>query len=169
MATELNTQQPTQNQTVPQTPKGQVLSPLDEFDQWFDEVRRHWLSPMFIGRHWPELGASPVFGGRMPKVDVIDRDTEYCVRAELPGVSKDHLEVSLEESTLSLKATVQKDEQEEKGQYHRRETSRGEFQRIIQLPGAVDSENTKASFKDGVLELTIPKVQSAKRQSIKVE
>lgn len=168
MATETTQPAETTGKEVSQAPKGQFLSPLDEFDQWFDEVRRNWMHPLFFGRNWPEM-APTVFGGRMPKVDVIDRDTEYCVRAELPGVAKDNLEVSLEESTLSLKATVQKDEQEEKGQYHRRETSRGEFQRIIQLPGAVDSENTKASFKDGILELTIPKAASAKRQSIKVE
>ena len=168
MATELNTPKATEGKAVSPAQRDAFLTPLDELDQWFDDIRRNWMHPMLFARHWPELGSS-VFGGRAPKVDVIDRETEFCVRAELPGVTKDNLDVTLEESTLTLKATVQKDEQEEKGQYHRRETSRGEFRRIIQLPGTVDGDNTTASFKDGVLELTIPKAASAKRQTIKVQ
>jgi HSP20 family protein len=167
MATKASKPTETPGKEVSQAPKSQFLSPFDEFDQLVDDFRRNWMQPFFLGRNWPE--AASVFGGRMPKVDLIDRDTEYCVRAELPGVSKDSLNVTLEESTLTLGATFQKDEQEEKGQYHRRETSRGEFKRVIQLPGAVDSDKVTANFKDGILELRIPKAPGAKRQFIKVE
>ncbi|MGZ8215980.1 Hsp20/alpha crystallin family protein [Methylomagnum sp.] len=155
-------------QSQPQS--GQFLSSLDDFDQWLDEMRRQWLTPMpaLFGRHWPEAVAA--FGaGRLPRVDVIDRDTEFCVRAELPGVSKENLDVSLHENTVTLRATTQKEETEEKGQYHRREMSRGEFQRTVRLSGAVEGDNAKAVFKDGILELTIPKAPGVKRQPIKVE
>lgn len=149
------------------TQRGQFLSPLDELDQWFDEFRRNWMQPFSFGRNWPEAGFA--FGGRLPRVDVIDRENEFCVRAELPGVSKENLDVSLHDNALTIRATIQKEEKEEKDQYYRRETSRGEFQRTVRLPAPVESENAKATFKDGILELTIPKAPGFKRQSIKIE
>lgn len=140
---------------------------FDEFEQWFDELRRDWLQPRLFGRHWPELPVA--FSGRMPRVDVIDRDEEFLVRAELPGVSRENLDLSLQENIVILRATAQAEEKEEKGQYFRRETSRGEFQRVIRLPGPVDSDKARAAFKDGVLELTLPKAAGAKRTAIPVE
>jgi HSP20 family protein len=125
------------------------------------------MQPFFWGRTWPDAGS--LFGGRLPRVDVIDRENEFCVRAELPGVTKENLDVSLNENTVTLRATTQKEEQEEKGQYYRRETSRGEFQRTVRLPGTVEGDKAKATFKDGVLELIVPKAPGFKRQSIKVE
>jgi HSP20 family protein len=152
---------------VTQPQRGQLLSQIDEFDQWLDDFRRNWMQPFFWGRTWPDAGS--LFGGRLPRVDVIDRENEFCVRAELPGVDKENLDVSLNENTVTLRATTQKEEQEEKGQYYRRETSRGEFQRTVRLPGTVEGDKAKATFKDGVLELIVPKAPGFKRQSIKVE
>lgn len=157
----------TSGKDLSKTQREQFLSPLDDIDQWFDEMRRNWMHPFFMGRGFPEV-VSP-FGGRAPRMDVIDRDNEICVRAEIPGVSKDDLEVSLHENEVTIRATTQKEHTEEKGQYYRREMSRGEFQRTVRLPGTVDGEQAKASFKDGVLELIIPKLAGSKRQSIKVE
>ncbi|MBS1212936.1 MAG: heat shock protein Hsp20 family [Proteobacteria bacterium] len=152
-----------------QTPasKPQVLGPMDEFDQWFDEFfPRGWMQP-FFRRGWPDVESA--FGGKLPKVDIIDRDTEIVVRAELPGVSKDDLDVSLSDNTLTLRAHTQHEKHEEKGHYHRREMCRGEFQRSLRLPANVEGDKTKATFKDGILELTVPKTAASKRQTIKVE
>jgi HSP20 family protein len=102
-------------------------------------------------------------------VDVIDRDTEVVVRAELPGITKDDLDVSLSDNTLTIRASTQHEKKEEKGHYYRREMSRGEFQRSLRLPANVEGDKTKASFKDGILELVVPKAASSKRQTIKVE
>jgi HSP20 family protein len=167
MAEQENKPAETTGKEVSESRTGQFLSPFDDFDQWFDEIRRNWMHPLFFGRNWPEAGS--VFGGRVPRVDVIDRDDEVCVRAELPGVTKDNLDVSLQESVLTIRATTQKEEREEKGLFHRREMSRGEFQRTLRLPGPVQSDQVKATFKDGVLELILPKAPGFKRQSIKVE
>lgn len=167
MANEASKPAESTGKEVSQTREGQFLSPFDEFDQWFDDARRHWLQPLLFGRRWPEMGS--VFGGRMPRVDVIDREGEFCVRAELPGVSKDDLEVSLQENTVTLRAAMQTEQKEEEGQYYRREMSRGEFQRTLRLPAPVQSENAKATFKDGILELTLPKAPGFKRQTVKVE
>ncbi|MVF24257.1 Hsp20/alpha crystallin family protein [Methylocaldum sp. BRCS4] len=151
---------------ITQPQQGQWLSPFDELDQWLDEIRRNWMQP-FFGRGWPEAGA--MFGSRMPRVDIVDRDQEFVVRAELPGVSKENLDVSLSENVLTIRASARREEQEEKGQYFRRELSQGEFLRTIRLPGPIEGAQTKATFKDGILELVVPKAAGTQRQTIKIE
>jgi len=151
----------------PSPPRQQLMSPFDEFEQWFEDfLPRGWMQP-FFRRGWPEI--EPVFGGRMPKVDVIDRDAEIVVKAELPGITKEDLDVSISDNVLTIRASAQREKTEEKGHYYRREMSRGEFQRSLRLPANVEGDKTKASFKDGILELVVPKTASSKRQTIKVE
>lgn len=153
-----------QTQSAPARP----LSPFDEFDQWFEDfVPRGWMQP-FFRRGWPDMEAA--FGAKMPKVDVIDREGELVIRAELPGVDKDNLDVSLSDNMLTLRAHTQHEKkEEEKGHFHRREISRGEFQRTLRLPANVEGDKTTATFKDGVLELVAPKTTASKRQTIKVD
>ncbi len=151
------------------------LGPFEDIDRWFDEMSRRfneffprrWLSPferMFPST--PELRAP--FEGRMPRVDMIERDAEIVIQAELPGVAKEDLEVSTTNDTVTIRASTRRGEKEEKGEYYRHELSRGEFQRTLQLPAAVKGDQAKATFKDGVLELVLPKVEQAKRKTIKV-
>ena len=143
------------------------LQPLGDMDEWFDALQKRWLSHRFFERGLTDLPQA--LGGRLPKVDVIDRDKEICVHAELPGVTKDHLSVTLQDNLLSIHATVEKEQKEEKGQYHRREITKSEFQRTLQLPAPVDNENAKASFENGVLELILPKTAGYQPKRIKVE
>jgi HSP20 family protein len=110
-----------------------------------------------------------VFEGRMPSVDVIDRDNEILVRAEIPGVDKKDLDVSVTEDSVCIKGSVQHEEEEEKGEYYRRETSSGSFARTMALPGEVDATKVKTKFKDGVLEMTLPKVKQSKRLKISLD
>jgi HSP20 family protein len=112
---------------------------------------------------WPELREL-----RMPKVDVIDRDEDVLVRAELPGVEKKDLEISTSDTSVTLKATTRHEEKEEKGDYYRCEITRGAFSRTVALPAQVESDKAKASLKDGVLELTLPKVEKSKRRTVTV-
>ena len=159
----------TENKEIQPSDKERALSPFEEMDHWFDDFfHPGWMHPY---RHrWPNWGDfEPSFKGRMPKVDVIDRESEIVIHAELPGVNKDDLDVSMNENAISIRATTKHEEKEEKGEYFRREMSRGEFQRTIPLPVNVDAENAKASFKDGIMELTLPKVKKTKRKTIKVE
>ena len=127
-----------------------------------------WMRPTH--GEWPAwAGLEAPFEGRMPKVDVMDRDDEVVVRAELPGVEKDDLDISLTDDSVTIKATTKQESEEEKGDYHRREISQGSFSRMIALPASVQGDQAKARFKDGILELTLPKKTPAKRHSIKVE
>ncbi len=116
---------------------------------------------------WSNLAAP--FEGKIPNVDVIERDEEVLVRAELPGVDKKDLEVSLSDNALTIKGSTKTEEKEERGDYYRREVSSGTFSRTVRLPTEVDGDKVQSSFKDGLLELTLPKVKKARRHRIKVE
>lgn len=146
-----------------------MMSPWDEMERWFNEFGRHgWMRP--FSWDWPgEMKSMQPFEGRVPKVDMIDRDKEVVIRAELPGVNKDDLDVTLSENTVTIKAHTTREEKEEKGDYYRREMSRGDFQRTLTLPGGVDEAKAKANFADGVLELTLPKMEKTSRRKVKVD
>ena len=146
-----------------------ALSPFEEMDRMFEDFfPRGWMRP--FRWEWPSLGemAKP-FEGKIPKVDVIDRDDEVVVKAELPGVEKKDLDVSVTETSVTIKGTTSHEEKEEKGDYYRCEISRGAYARTVALPSYVDADKAKASFKDGVLELTLPKVEKSKRRSIEIK
>ena len=144
------------------------LIPFEDIERMFDDfLSRKWLRPF----SWdlPSWGRLAPFEGRLPKVDVIDREDEVVVHAELPGVRKDDLDVSVSENVLTIKASTRQEEKEEKGEYYRRERSVGTFTRTLTLPSGVDDSKAKATFNEGLLELVFPKLMAAKRQRIKVE
>ena len=142
------------------------------FENVFD---RGWLRPLRWDfpslRPFGELPSlKEAFEGKTPKVNVIDRDDEVVIEAELPGVEKDDIEVSLAENGVTIKATTRREkEEEEEGQYHRREITRGYFSRTVPLPCAVDDSKAKAAFKDGILTLSAPKAEAAKGRKISVD
>ena len=146
-------------------PAPQVVRPLDDMERWFDDFfSRRWLRPWRWESRFPEaLSLS------MPKVDVVDRAGEVIVRAEVPGVEKQDVEVSVSGNRLTIRGETKKETKEEKGDYYRAEITRGAFSRTLALPAEVDDSKTKAVMKDGVLELTLPKVEKAKRRSIKID
>lgn len=143
---------------------------FSEMERFFDDLHlRGWPRPWRWGLpDWPDAAA---FGeGRIPKMDVVDQDATLLVRAELPGVNKEDIEVSLSDNLLTISTqSRQETRKEEKGKYQRREIHQGSFSRSITLPVNVDAAKATAKFRDGVLELSFPKVEAAKRRSIKIE
>ena len=115
---------------------------------------------------WPYLEAQ--FKSRFPRVDLKDRDDDIFVKVELPGVKKEDLDISIRGNVLTIKAST-KHEEEKKGDYQRREISQETFLRTLTLPESVNSSKTKTNFKDGILELILPKEEPAKRKTIKVD
>ena len=105
----------------------------------------------------------------MPKMDVVDRDKEILVKAELPGIDKKDLEISITNNQLVIKAKTCHEEKEEKWDYLKQEISKNEIYRSVLLPADVDDSKVKTSFKNGVLELTIPKQKESHRRRIEVE
>lgn len=145
------------------------LDPWDEFGHRLGMFgRRGWLDP--FNRDWlKELESFSPFGGKAPKVDMLDRKKEIVVRAELPGVNKDDVEVTVSGQHLTIRAQTKHEEKKAEDRYYHYEMSHGEYQRTLYLPEEVDDSKTKATFSDGVLELTLPKVKKSSERVIKVK
>ncbi len=161
------TEQTTNTTPATTSRRSTAITPFEEMERLFENFFPRSLLRPVQWPDWAELAAP--FEGRSPKVDVIERDDEVVVRAELPGVSKEDIDLSLSDDSLTIKATTRKEQESEEGDYHRREIVQGSFARTIALPAAVQGDKAKASFKDGVLELTLPKAAPAQRHTIKVE
>ncbi len=132
------------------------------FEDFFD---KRWLRPW--SRDWP--GFESILEKKGPKVDVVDREHEIFVRAELPGMSKDDIDVSVSDDSLSIKGSSRKEEETEEGDYHRREISTSYVARTVPLPARVRGDDAKATLRDGMLEVTIPKAEDSKRRRVEVE
>lgn len=105
-----------------------------------------------------------------PLMDVLEREGEIVLRAELPGLTEDDVEITVENNTLALRGEKRfEEESEEKGVYRRVERRYGSFYRSFTLPSTVDQEHIDANFHNGVLELHLPKVEQAKPRKISVK
>jgi len=147
------------------------VRPITDVESWFQEMFPRMMRPgSWEWPEWPTLGHIPrPFEGKTPKIDVIDRDTEVLVKAELPGVNKDNLEITTTGNTVTIKGTSRYEHKEEKGDYHRSEISHGVFARTVTLPAEVNSDEADARFRDGLLELTLPKRPEKQGHKIQVK
>ncbi|MEJ7554401.1 MAG: Hsp20/alpha crystallin family protein [Aquificaceae bacterium] len=103
-----------------------------------------------------------------PVVDVYETDQELVVKAELPGVKKENVEVSIRDNALYIRGEKKEEREEKTEAYHRVERVYGRFERVLPLPTDVKVESAKAEFKDGVLEIRIPKAEGAKERKIEI-
>jgi HSP20 family protein len=157
---------------VAKTAPARALTPFEEMDRMLDRffegaLPRGWLRPLRWER--PLLGELTAAEARMPHVDLVERDEEVVLRAEVPGVEKKDIDVSITGNSVTIKGQTRHEEKEEKGEYYRCEISRGAFSRTVALPAPVDPDRANASFKDGILEITLPKVEKAKRRTLKLD
>jgi HSP20 family protein len=158
--------QPAKSGEVVKAPS-RMLRPFEEMERMFDDFfGRGLLRPLRFER-MPEL--SLPWEGRLPKLDIVDRDNEVVVRAEVPGVKKEDLEISVTGDLFTIKGQTRREEKEEKGDYYRCEVSQGSFSRTVTLPAAVDEAGAKAQLKDGMLEVTLPKTEKSKKRAIKID
>jgi HSP20 family protein len=152
-------------EVVPRTARD--LTPFEEMDRMFDHLFEGGFLRPFEWR-WPDLAGFRHLEERLPKIDIVDREHELLVRAEIPGVKKDQLEITLVGDQLTIKGET-REQTEEKGEIYRAEIRRGSFQRSVRLPEAVLGEKAKAHFEDGLLEVTIPKAHTSPRHSVEIE
>lgn len=110
----------------------------------------------------------PSAGAWMPPVDIYENDDKLVLKAELPGVNPNDVEVRVEDNTLYLKGERKFEKEVKEENLHRVERSYGSFSRTFALPGSIDSEKVQAEYKDGVLTLTMPKREEAKPKTIKI-
>lgn len=168
MATQTKSEVPVKVSKSAESMPARVVSPFEEFEHFFDQiVPRGWLRPLRWER--PLTAELSALEARMPHLDVIDRDDEVVVKAEVPGVKKEDLHIALTGNRMTIKGETRHEEKEEKGDYYRCEISRGVFSRTITLPADVDDTKAKAEMHDGMLEITLPKLEQAKKRDIKID
>ena len=118
---------------------------------------------------WPDGEEAMTVSDWTPLVDILEQNGEYLVKAELPEVRKEDLKVRVEDGTLQITGE-RKSEKEEKGRkFHRIERSYGSFERCFSLPEDVDASKVTSDFKEGILQIHIPKSPSAKAKAIEVK
>jgi len=146
-----------------------AVSPFEEMERMFGGMlpRARIRPSQWEWPSWAEM--SSVVEEKVPRLDIIERDNEVIVRAEVAGVDKKDLDISVTDHTVTIKGCTKEEHKEEKGGYFRSEISQGSFSRTSTLPCDVDGDKARASFSDGILELTIPKLEASKRHTIKVE
>ncbi len=139
-----------------------VFRPLEELerlrremDRLFERVmsRRSWVTP----------------GRVFPPVNITEDKDSYYIRAELPGVKLEDIDISVEADTVVIGGERKPEDVQGEVTYHRREREMGKFRRAIKLPGTFDPDKVEAVFKNGILVITLPKSQSAKPRQIEVK
>jgi len=142
-----------------------LFGELRTFDKLLNRFFREERSPLAL---WKEVGAG-LDVPRIPSIDLIDEKDHFTVRAELPGLTKDEIDVTIKSGVLTLSGGTKKETTEEKKDYYSREISYGGFCRSIAIPEDIDTEKVSATLNNGVLELSLPKVKAAMPQHVKVE
>jgi HSP20 family protein len=128
-----------------------------------DEIDRLFESPL------SELTrTSQLLSGWTPALDVYEGKDSFVVKAELPGMKKEDIEVSLHDGSLSISGERKTETKHEDAEVYRAERFFGRFQRTVTLPTAVAADKVKAAYKDGVLTITLPKTEEAKPKQIDV-
>ncbi len=105
----------------------------------------------------------------VPSVDILEKEGNIVLRAELPGMTEKEIELKIEGDTLILKGERKMESEDKKSNYHRIERSYGSFTRSFRLPDTVDSEKINADYKNGVLTITLPKKPEVKPREIPVK
>jgi HSP20 family protein len=129
------------------------LDLLDNVSHWFDDF----------------LSTPTLRGNATPAVDVRETDAEFLMEVELPGLTEKDVEVKLENTLLTISSTKDEKKEEKKNGYVMRERRSTQFSRSFVLPEDVDREKIAAEFKNGILQLTFPKVPAAKPKTIEVK
>ena len=141
-----------------------ALAPWTGMDVFKREMDR--LFDRFFEPRWPELEA---VGEWAPKVDVTETKDTIVVKAELPGMEQKDIGVALEGELLTIKGEKEHEKEEKGEKFHRMERSWGAFSRTFRLPTPVESGKVDATFKNGLLTVTLPKAPGAKGATIPVK
>jgi len=112
---------------------------------------------------------SKLFSGSSPRVDVYQTENEVIVKAEIPGVSKKDLNLYIDENSVRISGQTRKENELKDENVYRAERYYGSFSRTIPLPAEVKSEEAKAEYKDGILSITVPKVEPSKARGRKID
>jgi HSP20 family protein len=150
---------------VPRRASSELSRPESYMERMFEDFLGRRLRPFWPERWWPAAGTEIA----TPAVDVYEEDDDIMVKAELPGMEKDNIEVNLSGNRLTIKGEKKQEEEVKKEGYYRSERSYGSFLRTLELPTEVQTDKVKAAFKNGILEIRLPKTEEAKKKETKVK
>ncbi len=139
-----------------------IWRPFQDLKKEMDRLWQEFFGKSYLPERWEVVEWAPA-------VDVSETEDEVIVKADLPGVKPEEIEINLVDNVLTIKGEKKRETEEKKENYYRVERYYGSFMRAIQLPSEVDVEKVKAQYKDGVLKVTLPKKPEAKKKLIKVE
>ncbi|RLC95225.1 MAG: Hsp20/alpha crystallin family protein [Chloroflexi bacterium] len=122
----------------------------------FDRAMGPWWRPSTTGRGW------------LPPVEMFEKDDRFVIRAELPGMTQEDIDISIVGDTLTIKGERKADTEIKEENYYHCERAYGSFTRSITIPAAVDTEKVEASYKNGILEINLPKVPEVKPKKVQI-
>lgn len=137
-------------------PNRMVTRNRDDFENFFGS---------FFGNHWHTTAES----GFHPRVEVTENDDHVNLKAELPGLEKDAIKVMVEKGVLTISGERKSEKKEDHKGYHWSEISHGSFSRSFTLPDNVEADKIEADYKNGILDIKLPKVEQAKPKEIEVK
>ena len=144
----------------------------NEVDALFEGFLTQWPFGLFDRpARIPSFDEPFGFGMRIPAVDVVERGKEFRLKAELPGMDEKDIDVELSDRMLTISGEKKEErvEGEEDGNYYHSERRYGSFKRLFTLPEGVDPDKVEASFKKGVLTVTLPKTPEAQKRTKKIK
>jgi HSP20 family protein len=143
-----------------------LRDPFREFEDMSTKLGRFFSQP-YLRRTVDDDGG--FFADFSPAVDVQETDQEYIVKADLPDVKKEDVKVGIEDGVLTLEGERKQEKEEKNKKFHRVERAYGKFVRRLALPTEVDAQKVAAEFKDGVLNVRLPKTETVKPRAIAVK
>jgi len=144
---------------LPRRLRHEIEQPLESFQR---EMSR--LVESFFGPEAPSF-----HGAWAPSMDVAETENDVVVKADVPGMTADDINVTLAGNVLTISGEKKDERKESKGSYSVVERRYGKFQRSVTLPAGIDSEKAQAEFKNGVLSITIPKTEETRAKKIPVK
>ncbi len=143
------------------------FGPFRTLERFADEVTRL-LDGFGVGSGWRRLAEPDGILTWSPRVDVTQHEAELVVRVDLPGMKKDDVKVNVTEDAVTIHGERHREQDEERDGVYRSERTYGAFYRTIALPAGTGTDQVKASFKDGVLEIRMPAAPSAKGRPVEI-
>ena len=146
------------HETLPVTVERNIFSTLNDMERMMEEAFHRpffGMSTLPFRQMFRELGS---FGEITPTVDVFEAEGEVIVKAEIPGIKREDINVKLVGNNIVISGEKTTEEKVERKDFLRVERSHGSFNRTVALPEGIDAEHIKASYKDGVLEVRLPKI-----------
>jgi HSP20 family protein len=160
------TEKTKENRDVAPRKPFQALTQIEqEMERWVEDVLGHPARRLGLPDWWRRRELVP----RQPAVEITEEKEQVTVKAEIPGLKKEEIHVNLSDNLLTISGERKEEQEKKEKGYYYSERSYGSFSRAIQLPAEVKADKVSASFKDGVLEVKLPKTEQAKQREVAIK